>query len=431
MSLLLSFRRRITLTRPALFASVLALFATACASTQPNAVAPTTAEGSASAPTPITNPTTIPARADVSTTTIVEGLEAPWSFAFLPNGDMLITELLGQLRYVRAGQLESEPIVGVPPVATGGQGGLMDVILHPQFSKNGLIYLSYSHGDESASRTRIARAVLSGRKLENLQVIFEVSQAKPRIQHNGSRFAWLPDGTLLATIGDGGNPPTQLEGQLIREQAQNPDSHLGKIIRIHDDGRIPTDNPFLDRPDAKRELYTMGHRNPQGLVRDPVSGRIYASEHGSQGGDELNIIEPGANYGWPRVAHAVEYGSDRRPITPHKTLAGMEDPFVVWDPGIAPSGLEVYRGDRYPRWNGDLFAGGLRIAGRPNPGALLRIDLDDSGAIRGQERIDLRQVRVRFVRTGPDGYLYVLTTDIENYRDRGQRNGKLLRIEAP
>jgi glucose/arabinose dehydrogenase len=305
----------------------------------------------------------------------------------------------------------------------------MDVTIHPAFSTNGLVYLSYSHGDESASRTRIARARLNNRTLENLEVIFEVSQAKPRIQHNGSRFAWLPDGTLLATIGDGGNPPTMLEGGLIREQAQNLDSHLGKIIRIHDDGRIPTDNPFLDRPDAKRELYSVGHRNPQGLVRDPKSGRIYASEHGSQGGDELNLIVAGANYGWPRVAHAVEYGRERTPISPHKTLPGMMDPFVVWDPGIAPSGLEIYHGDRYPQWRGDLFAGGLRVAGRPNPGALFRIDLDNTGAILGHQRIDLGPVRVRFVRTGPDGLLYVLTTDTENYRDRGQRNGRLVRIE--
>jgi glucose/arabinose dehydrogenase len=349
--------------------------------------------------------------------------------AFLPNGDVLITELLGRLRYVAGGQLETEAISGLPPVATGGQGGLMDVILHPDFANNRLIYISYSHGDESASRTRVARAELNGRALENLKVIFEVSQAKPRLQHNGSRFAWLPDGTLVFSIGDGGNPPTMLEGGFIREQAQNPDSHLGKIIRLHDDGRIPTDNPFLDRPDAKRELYSMGHRNPQGLALDSKSGRLYSTEHGSQGGDELNLIKPGANYGWPRVAHAVEYGSERTPITPHRTLAGFADPLVVWDPGIAPGGIALYRGTVYPGWDGDLLASGLRVAGRPNPGALIRVDLSEDGAVLGQERINLGDVRVRDVEVGPDGKLYVLTTATENYRDSGQRNGVLLRLD--
>jgi glucose/arabinose dehydrogenase len=379
--------------------------------------------------TAVTDPTTLLAAKNITTTTLIEGLEAPWGLAFLPNGDMLITELLGQLRYVRAGQLEPEPIQGLPPIATGGQGGLMDISLHPNFARNQLVYFSYSHGDESASRTRVARAELHGRALRNLQVIFEVSQAKPRLQHNGSRLVWLPDGTLLITIGDGGNPPTMLEGAFIREQAQNPDSHLGKIIRINDDGSIPLNNPFLDRPDAKREIFTMGHRNSQGMVRDPISGRIYATEHGSQGGDELNLIQPGANYGWPRVAHAVEYGPERRPISPFQTLPGMVDPLIAWNPGIAPSGLEIYRGDRYPAWRGDLFAGGMRLAGRPNPGALLRIDLDDNGVVIGQERIELGDVRIRYVRTGPDGLLYLLTTATENYRDRGQRNGALVRIE--
>jgi glucose/arabinose dehydrogenase len=349
--------------------------------------------------------------------------------AFLPNGDLLVTELLGQLRYVRKGRLEEKPIEGVPSVAAGGQGGLMDVTLHPDFARNRLVYLSHSHGDESSSRTRVIRGELRGRALKNVQTVFEVSQGKPRLQHNGSRFAWLPDKTLLVTIGDGGNPPTMLEGGLIREQAQNLDSHLGKIVRIHDDGRIPADNPFLDRPDAKRELYSAGHRNPQGLARDPVSGRVYATEHGSQGGDELNLIEAGANYGWPRTTYALEYGPERKPIAPQQSLPGMKDPLAVWTPAIAPSGLTVYRGKVYPQWDGDVFAGALRIDGQPNPGALLRIDLDDSGNVLGQERIDLGAARVRDVRTGPDGKLYVVLTDTANFRDRGQRNGRIVRLD--
>jgi aldose sugar dehydrogenase len=380
--------------------------------------------------TPITNPTTLKTTTAVTPVVVADQLEAPWGMAVLPNGDMLVTELLGQLRHVsKAGKLSAKPITGVPAVATGGQGGLMDVTLHPQFAKNKWVYLSHSAGDESGSWTRIIRAELRGKALRNVTSIFEVSQKKPRIQHNGSRFAWLPDGTLLITIGDGGNPPTMLEGALIREQAQNLDSHLGKIIRIHDDGRIPTDNPFLDRPDGKRELYSIGHRNPQGLARDPVTGLIWSSEHGSQGGDELNLIKAGANYGWPRVAHAVEYGKEGKPISPHQTLAGMEDPKIAWVPGIAPGGIAIWRGTAYPGWDGDLFVSGLRVDGRPNAGALLRIDLDGDKVI-GQERIDLGKVRVRDVETGQDGKLYVLTTDIENYRDKGQRNGRLVRLDA-
>lgn len=398
------------------------LFAAFAASAQGPAVIP--------GPVPATNPTTLPAASTITSVTVTEGLEAPWGMAFLPNGDLLVTELLGQLRVIRKnGQLEPRPISGVPPVATGGQGGLMDVTLHPDFARNRLIYLSHSMGDEQASWTRVIRAELRGRSLRNVTTIFEVSQKKPRIQHNGSRFAWLPDKTLLITIGDGGNPPTILEGAFIREQAQNPDSHLGKIIRVHDDGRIPTDNPFLDRPDAKRELFSMGHRNPQGLARDPVSGLIWSTEHGSMGGDELNLIKPGANYGWPRAAHAVEYGREGRPITPHQSLPGMEDPKVAWTPGIAPGGIAVYRGTAYPGWDGDLFATGLRVNGRPNAGALFRVDLEGE-TVRGQERIDMGAVRVRDVEQGPDGKLYVLVTDIENYRDRGQRNGRLVRLEV-
>jgi glucose/arabinose dehydrogenase len=412
----------------ALAAVFFASFEPARAQPTPTA-APTAPAGVTPGPVAATDPRQVPVSKAVVATSVVTGLEAPWGMAFLPNGDLLVTELLGQLRYVRKGRLEEKPIEGVPSVAAGGQGGLMDVTLHPDFARNRLVYLSHSHGDESSSRTRVIRGELRGRALKNVQTVFEVSQGKPRLQHNGSRFAWLPDKTLLVTIGDGGNPPTMLEGGLIREQAQNLDSHLGKIVRIHDDGRIPADNPFLDRPDAKRELYSAGHRNPQGLARDPVSGRVYATEHGSQGGDELNLIEAGANYGWPRTTYALEYGPERKPIAPQQSLPGMKDPLAVWTPAIAPSGLTVYRGKVYPQWDGDVFAGALRIDGQPNPGALLRIDLDDSGNVLGQERIDLGAARVRDVRTGPDGKLYVVLTDTANFRDRGQRNGRIVRLD--
>ncbi len=380
-------------------------------------------------PTPVTQALSLPATTSVTAQAMVTELEAPWGMAFLPNGDLLVTELLGKLRYVKVGanwSLEAEEIKGVPAVTVGGQGGLMDVTLHPNFSRNKLIYLSFSVGDEAANRTRIVRAKLDGRVLTDVQTIFEVTPAKPRFQHFGSRFAWLPDQTLLISIGDGGNPPNSLDGSFIRNQAQNLGSHLGKIIRIKDDGSIPKDNPFVNTPGARPEIYSYGHRNSQGLVRDPVSGRVYATEHGSQGGDELNLIQSGQNYGWPKVSYAVEYGAARTPITPNQSGSGMVDPVAVWSPAIAPSGLTVVRSNKYRGWDEDVLAGGLRLdQGR---GALIRVDLDKAGKVLGQERIDLGDVRVRDVRQGPDGYIYVLTTAMRNFRDKGQRNGQLLRL---
>jgi aldose sugar dehydrogenase len=381
-------------------------------------------------PTALTASQELSANTSVTPVAVLESLEAPWGMAFLPNGDVLITELTGQLRYVRTGttwRIEERPITGVSTVAASGQGGLMDVSLHPDFARNRLVYLTLSVGDEAANKTRVVRGQLRGRALRNVETIFEVAQAKPRFQHFGSRLLWMPDKTLLVTIGDGGNPPTSLEGGFIRNQAQNLDSHLGKVIRIKDDGSIPTDNPFLDRPDAQRQIYSYGHRNSQGIARDPVSGRIYATEHGSQGGDELNVIQAGANYGWPLVTYAVEYGPARTPITPNQALAGMVDPIAVWSPAIAPSGLAFYRGERYPAWSGDLLAGGLRTS--TGNGALIRLDLDNDGKVIGQDRIDLGAVRVRDVRVGPDGYVYVITTATRNFRDRGQRNGQIWRLK--
>jgi aldose sugar dehydrogenase len=381
-------------------------------------------------PTPVTATAELPAITSVQPRAVLGDLEAPWGIAFLPNGDALITELTGQLRYVRGGtnwRLEPKPIEGVPAVSASGQGGLMDVSLHPNFARNKLVYLSHSTGDEAANKTRIVRGELRGRKLHNVELIFEVAQSKPRFQHFGSRFLWLPDNTLLITIGDGGNPPTSLEGGFIRNQAQNLDSHLGKVIRIKDDGSVPTDNPFLDRPDAKHDVYSYGHRNSQGITRDPVSGRIYATEHGSQGGDELNEIKAGANYGWPLATYAVEYGPLKTPITSNQTLAGTADPLAVWTPSIAPSGLALYRGTRYAGWDGDLLAGGLRTS--TGNGTLLRIDLDEAGKVVGQERLDLGTVRVRDVRVGNDGFIYVITTATRNFRDKGQRNGQVWRLE--
>lgn len=381
-------------------------------------------------PAVVTNAAQLTPGTKVQPRAVLEALEAPWGMVFLPGGDALITELTGQLRYVRTGTnwaMETQPIAGVPVVAASGQGGLMDVSLHPDFARNRLVYLSHSIGDDAGNRTRIVRGELRGRTLRNVETIFEVAQAKPRFQHFGSRFLWLPDKTLLITIGDGGNPPNSLDGSFIRNQAQNLDSHLGKVIRIKDDGTIPTDNPFLDRPDAQRQIYSYGHRNSQGIARDPISGRIYATEHGSQGGDELNEIKAGANYGWPLTTYAVEYGPARTPIVANQSLPGMVDPLAVWTPSIAPSGLALYRGNKYPSWDGDLLVGGLRLAS--GNGAVIHVDLDASGKAINQERIDLGAVRVRDIRVGPDGYVYVITTATRNFRDKGQRNGQVWRLE--
>ncbi len=344
-------------------------------------------------------------------TTLVEGLEHPWSIAWLPDGAMLITERPGRLRIVRNGVLQSQPISGVPEVFAVGQGGLMDVSLHPNFPENRLLYLTYSHGDRQANRTRVARATFDGSALQNLEVIFEVSQAKSRGQHFGSRIVWLPDNTMLVAIGDGGNPPIKLNGELIRQQAQNLNSHLGKIVRLNDDGSVPQDNPFVTSANADPKIWSYGHRNIQGITFDPVNNRLWSTEHGARGGDELNLIEAGKNYGWPLVTYSLEYSGGE--ISQERSRTGMIDPKVVWTPAIAPSGLALYTGKQFPGWQGDLFAGGLVSQD------VRRIDLDDRGNVVSQESIPIGQ-RVRDVRQSPDGLLYILTDEA---------NGQLLRLE--
>ncbi|WP_043999390.1 PQQ-dependent sugar dehydrogenase [Microcystis aeruginosa] len=341
--------------------------------------------------------------------TVIEGLEHPWSMVWLPNGEILITERPGRLRVVREGKLDPKAIAGVPEVFAVGQGGLLDVAIHPQFAQNRWIYLTYAHGDREANRTRVARAVYDGASLRDVRVIFEVSQAKTGSQHFGSRLLWLPDGTLLVAIGDGGNPPLQLAGDLIRKQSQNLQSHLGKIIRINDDGSLPKDNPF-----AGSKIWSYGHRNIQGISFDPMTKRVWATEHGAKGGDELNLIEKGKNYGWPVVSASQEYGTNT-PVSREKSRPGLIDPKTIWTPAIAPSGLVFYTGNRFPNWQGNLFAGGLVSRD------IRRLSVDKSGEIINQEAIPIGQ-RVRDVRQSPDGFLYLLT-------DEG--NGQLIRLEPP
>jgi glucose/arabinose dehydrogenase len=283
--------------------------------------------------------------------------------------------------------------------------------VHPQFAENGWVYFTYAAGERSANQTRVARATLVGNTLAEWQILFEVNRAKTGTQHFGSRLAWLPDNTLLISIGDGGNPPLQLNGAPIRNQAQNLTSHLGKIVRLNDDGSVPSDNPFVDNPDVNPALWSYGHRNIQGLTYDPVSNRLWSTEHGARGGDELNLVEAGANYGWPIVTHSREYSGGE--ITNERSRPGMVDPLIVWTPAIAPSGLLVYQGDAFPTWQGDLFAGGLVSQD------VRHIDLDETGAILSETPIAIGQ-RVRDVRQGPDGLIYVLTDE---------PNGQLIRLE--
>ena len=332
---------------------------------------------------------------------VVDGLSHPWSIAWLPDGSALVTERPGRLRLIRDGRLDSQPIAGLPPVLAFGQGGLLDIALHPDFVHNRLVYLTMTVGSPEANRTALARGRFENQALKDAKIIFQNADPKSGGQHFGSRLVWLPDQTLLMSIGDGGNPPTRFGDGNIRDQAQNLGTHFGKVLRLKDDGTPPADNPFVNRPGAKPEIWTFGHRNVQGLTRHPLNGRIWANEHGSRGGDELNVLEGGGNYGWPEVTYSLEYWGPKISAETHRP--GIADPQLVWTPSKAPSGLTFYTGDVYPQWQGDLFSGALKFR------QIRRIDLDGE-RILGEEKLTIDR-RVRDVRQGPDGYLYVLTDE--------------------
>lgn len=332
--------------------------------------------------------------------TVVGGLENPWSLAFLPNGDMLVTEKPGRLRIIRDGQLLDESVPGVPEVYARGQGGLLDVILHPEFEENSFIYMSYSHpGDaDGESTTAVVRARFENDALHDVEEIF-VADSRGR-GHYGSRLAFDADGYLFVTVGDRQAPP---RGDLEAHPSQDLSNHHGTINRLHDDGQVPEDNPFVGNPDAKPEIWSYGHRNPQGLAIDPGNGRIWSVEHGPQGGDELNLVRRGANYGWPVIGYGVNYGSGD-PIHESTHRDGMEQPITYWVPSIATSGLMIYTGEAFPQWQGSIFVGGL--AGTQ----VARVQMDGEN-VDYEETLLERQGRIRDIRQGPDGFIYVLIDD--------------------
>ncbi|TXK37876.1 PQQ-dependent sugar dehydrogenase [Pontibacter qinzhouensis] len=324
--------------------------------------------------------------------TVVSGIGVPWGLAFLPDGGMLVTERSGKFYRVSENR-ELQPVQGVPAVRAEGQSGLMDVALHPNFSKNNIIYLSYSaikqQDGKTLSTTAIMRARLDGNQLTDQKVIFEAQPYSETRHHYGSRMVFGKDGYLYFSVGERGNE---------KENPQTLDRHLGKIHRIKDDGSIPADNPFVNRQGALPSIYSYGHRNPQGLAFHPATGELWSHEHGPRGGDEVNIVKPARNYGWPVVSYGINYNG--QPITDKTQQAGVEDPIWYWTPSIAPSGMAFVTGNRYKGWEGDVMVGSLRFK------FLSRCKIENGKIVR-EEKLLPNIGRVREVRMSPDGYLYI------------------------
>jgi glucose/arabinose dehydrogenase len=325
---------------------------------------------------------------------IVRGLEQPWGLAFLPDGRMLVTEKAGSLRIVRDGKLDPEPVTGLPQVTVHGQGGLMDVALHPKFKDNGVVYLSYAARGADGVGTEVARGRLAGHRLEDVKVLFRQTPKGSTGRHFGSRLVFDREGYLYVTLGDRGE----------MERAQRPDDHAGSVIRIHDDGGVPGDNPFVGKVGWRPEKYTLGHRNQQGAALHPQTGALWTHEHGPQGGDEVNVIRAGANYGWPVITYGVQYVIGTK-IGEGTHKAGLQQPVWKWVPSIAPSGMAFYTGNKFPKWRGSLFVGALKDQ------MLVRLELDGEKVVREERLLEGKLGRIRDVRSGPDGYLYLLTDE--------------------
>jgi glucose/arabinose dehydrogenase len=331
---------------------------------------------------------------------VAKGLSHPWAIAFLPNGDMLVTERVGRLRLIRNGVLEPEPVAGIPELRAVQAGGLMDIALHPKFAENGWIYMTYSKQTDKGIATSLARGRWDGRRLVDTKDVF-VSDPTGGDRVAASRVLFNTDGTVFFTVGGAGE-----NGDM---RAQNPNSHAGKILRLRDDGSVPPDNPFVGRPGYKPEIYSMGHRNPTGLALHPTTGALWEGEQGPQGGDEVNIIQPGKNYGWPEVSFGRDYDGKRWSAQPNKPE--FELPHVYWVPSIALSSVSFYNGDKFPAWKGNLFVSGMVEARLPNTGQMQRIVLNQDGELRREPFFREWKQRMRDVQASPEGLLYVLTDE--------------------
>jgi glucose/arabinose dehydrogenase len=336
-------------------------------------------------------------RGSVEVATFARGLERPWGLAFLPDGRMLVTEKPGRLRIVDAKGGLSAPVVGVPAVFEGGQGGLLDVAVSPTFATDRTVFLSYAEPTERGGRTAVMRAVLDGGTLREQKVIFRQSPDASGGNHWGSRLVFDREGNLFVTLGD---------RFWLRAQAQDLGTHLGKVVRIRSDGSVPQDNPFVGRAGVLPEIWSYGHRNVQGAVLHPATGRLWTHEHGPQGGDELNVTLPGRNHGWPVVTHGREYVVGTK-IGEATERADVQPPLVQWTPSIAPSGLAIYAGDRFPGWKGDALVGALKFR------SLYRLELDGEKVVRQERMLESVNQRIRDVRVGPDGLVYLLTDDTD------------------
>lgn len=336
---------------------------------------------------------------------VVDGLNHPWGMVRLPDGRRLITERAGSVRIVdNEGALLQQPLVGVPEVVVGVQSGLLDIELSPNFEHDQTLFLSYACGTKKANNTCVGRGELRRNRLENFQQIFQARPLKDTTVQFGSRIVFLPDDTMVVSIGDGFD---------FREDAQDLGNHLGKLVRLNMDGSVPDDNPLVGQKDMQPEIYSFGHRNPQGLFYDQENDRLYESEHGPYGGDEVNIIEPGKNYGWPMATEGVNYPGTS--ISPHKKLEGIQAPIHHWTPSIAPSGITIYRGDAFPEFNGDLLVSSLGGQG------VFRLNLEDGRLIDEQRLFHELGKRIRDIAVGQQGELYLLTD---------HNPGQLLRIDA-
>jgi glucose/arabinose dehydrogenase len=343
--------------------------------------------------------------ADPKPASVARGLANPWALAFLPDGRFLVTERAGRLRIVERDGRLGEPVAGLPPVDAGGQCGLLDVVLDPKFAENSLIYWSYAEAGEGGNSTAVARGKLQGNRLADVQVIFRQLPKVSSTLHCGSRLVFARDGRLFVVLGDRFSR---------KDDAQKLDNHLGKVVRIEADGKVPADNPFVSTAGARPEIWSLGHRNIQGAALHPQTGELWANEHGPQGGDELNVVRAGKNYGWPLITYGRNYGLGTR-IGEEGPKPGFEQPLKVWMPvSVAPSGMVFLTSERYPAWKGNLFMGTLRGQ------SLIRLEVDGSSVVKEESLLGSANLRIRDVRQGPDGYLYVLTDSAD---------GQLLRLQ--